>query len=280
VLLDARTSGRRLDVPLTDDVPLSLDDAYAVQRSLTGLRLARGERIVGWKLGYTSLAMREQMGIDAPNLGPLTDAMLLDGSAADPVDGRLHGDAALTALIPASALQPRVEPEIALRLTRDLDPGCSVDDVLDACRGEVDGRPGGAFGCLEVVDSIWSGYRFRLADNTADGSSAGWVALGRPLPLDDLPGVAVQLFAAGEQVAEATGAAAGGHPASGVAWLAGEVERRYGRRLTAGDLVITGGLTAAYPLPPGGRIEARFTPRGRPSVTVAVALDGRPRPSV
>lgn len=237
-LLDARVAGRTLDVPLTDDVGLSLDDAYAVQRAVTALRLARGERCVGWKLGYTSQAMRAQMGIDAPNLGPLTDVMVMPAGGC----------------VPPSALQPRVEPEIALRLARPLAAGCTVSDVLDACEG--------AYACLEVVDPVWTGYRFRLEDNTADGSSAAWVVLGDRLPLDDLPGTAVRLLVDGITVAEATGAAAGGHPASGVAWLAGEVERRYRRGLGAGDVVITGGLTGAHPLTPGGVVGAVFSPSG------------------
>ncbi len=258
VLVDARTGRRTLDVPLTDEVGLSLDDAYAVQRELTALRLARGERVVGWKLGYTSAAMRAQMGVDAPNLGPLTDAMLLTGpDVSAPADvGPVRGSS-------PTALQPRVEPEIALLLARPLDPGCTVDDVLAACAA--------AYGCLEVVDSVWSGYRFRLEDNTADGSSAAWVVLGGRLPLDDLPDVVVRLLVDGEPIAEATGAAAGGHPAVGVAWLAAEVGRRYGRGLEAGDVVITGGLTAAHPLDVGSVVTAELTSSGaRVAVRVEV----------
>lgn len=241
-------------MPLTDRGRLDLDAAYAVQREVTALRLAAGERIVGWKLGYTSLAMRAQMGIDEPNIGPLTDAMILTRSAG------------ADAVLPGGALQPRVEPEIALRLARPLDAGCGVAEVLAAC----DGDGGGAFACLEVVDSVWAGYRFRLEDNTADGSSAGWVVLGDPLPVDDLPGVGVELLVDDVPVATATGAAAGGHPASGVAWLAGESVRRYGRGLVAGDLVITGGLTAAFPLPRGSRITGAFTSGGGLTADVAV----------
>src|SRR4029079_11591450 len=74
------------------------------QDQMTALRLADGERPAGWKLGYTAAVMRAQMGIEAPNFGPLTDAMLL-GSPA---------------VLPAGALQPRVEPEIGLRLGRAL----------------------------------------------------------------------------------------------------------------------------------------------------------------
>src|SRR5690606_35738079 len=110
-------------------------------------------------------------------------------------------------------LQPRVEPEIAIRLGRDLmAPPDSFDDVIVA----VDE----AYACLEIVDSVWDGYRFRIEHNTADGSSAAFVVLGPAIPLGDLSATAVELFRNDEPVASATGAAASGHPLAGVAWLA------------------------------------------------------------
>jgi 2-keto-4-pentenoate hydratase len=203
---------------------------------------------VGWKLGYTSIAMRRQMGVDAPNYGPLTDVMLLPSGA----------------LLPAGALQPRVEPEIGLRIGRRLSGPTSMDDVLAGCTSAV--------ACLEVVDSVWASYRFTLEDNTANGSSAGWVVTGPELPLDDLPGIAVELAMEGERVAASVGAAAGGHPAAGVAWLAEQLGERE-LALEPGDLVITGGLTAAEPLVTGGRCTATFSwpGAGAAGVTVDVA---------
>ena len=115
-LRSARREGRTLEVLLSADPGLSLADAYRIQDQVTALRLAAGERRAGWKLGYTSVVMRAQMGIEAPNFGPLTDAMLL-GSPA---------------VLPAGALQPRIEPEIGLRLGRRLTGPCSVSDVLAA----------------------------------------------------------------------------------------------------------------------------------------------------
>ena len=232
-LRSARRAGRTLDVPLSRSPGLSLADAYRVQDQVTALRLADGERLAGWKLGYTSAVMRAQMGIEAPNFGPLTDAMLL-GSPA---------------VLPAGALQPRVEPEIGLRLGRPLRPPCSADDVLAACDA--------ALACLEIVDSVWSGYRFTLEDNTADGSSAAWVAVGPPLPVSDLAMLPVELSVDGEVVERGTGAAASGHPALGVVWLAEQLAGR-GQGLEPGDLVITGGLTSAHPLEPGHSIGASF----------------------
>jgi 2-keto-4-pentenoate hydratase len=232
-LRSARRAGRTLDVLLSSERGLSLADAYRVQDQVTALRLAGGERRAGWKLGYTSAVMRAQMGVDAPNFGPLTDAMLLDSPA----------------VLPAGALQPRIEPEIGLRLRRRLAGPCSVSDVLDACDA--------ALACLEVVDSVWSGYRFTLEDNTADGSSAAWVAVGPVMPVSDLAALPVALSVDGEVVESGTGAAASGHPAAGVAWLAEQLAAG-GRALEPGDLVITGGLTSAHPLEPGHRISASF----------------------
>ena len=242
-LRSARREGRTLETLLSADPGLSLADAYRIQDQVTALRLAAGERRAGWKLGYTSAVMRAQMGIEAPNFGPLTDAMLL-GSPA---------------VLPAGALQPRIEPEIGLRLGRRLTAPCSVSDVLAACDA--------ALACLEVVDSVWTGYRFTLEDNTADGSSAAWVVVGPPLPLDGLASLPVALAVDGQVVERGAGAAASGHPAAGVVWLAEQLAAR-GQALEPGDLVITGGLTSARPLEPGHRIGASFGD-GRYSVEIS-----------
>jgi 2-keto-4-pentenoate hydratase len=121
--------------------------------------------------------------------------------------------------------------------------------VLGACDS--------ALACLEVVDSVWSGYRFTLEDNTADGSSAAWVVVGPAMPVSDLAALPVALSVDGEVVERGTGAAASGHPAAGVAWLAEQLAGRE-RALEPGDLIITGGLTSAHPLEPGHRISASF----------------------
>src|ERR1700760_1466095 len=90
-LYRARQAGATLDQLPSAELGLSLADAYRVQDQMTALRLAAGEQVVGWKLGYTSAAMREQMGVASPNFGPLTDVMILDSPA----------------VLPAGALQPR-----------------------------------------------------------------------------------------------------------------------------------------------------------------------------
>ena len=220
--------------PISSTVVLDIEDAYAIQMAGTELRVERGERVVGWKLGYTSLAMRAQMGIDHPNFGPLTDAMLVANDDA----------------VSASLIQPRVEPEIGLRFARPLMGEAGLEDVMGAI--------GEAFACLEVVDSVYPDYRFRLEDNTADGSSAAQVVIGPPLKrLDGLESVTVVLRHNGADAGSATGAAASGHPAAGVVWLVAQLAKR-GHQLRSGDIVITGGLTRAVPLAFGDQVEAVF----------------------
>ena len=219
-IIDSAHRDRRL-LDATAQGPLDLSTAYAVQRELTALRMSRGATRIGFKLGYTSEAMREQMHVDKPNHGPLLDTMRI-------TDG----------CVPATLIHPRVEPEVALVLGADL-------------------RPVEARAALEVVDSIWRDYRFTLELNTADGSSAAGLVLGPPLALAALDTLGVRLMCNGDIVAEGTGAAAMGHPVRALEWLRRELAVD-GVALRPGDVVITGGLTAAIPMGHGDVVTAEF----------------------
>lgn len=246
----ARQAGRTLDASATIGSP-DLATAYAIQRTLLALRIAAGERVVDWKLGYTAQVMRRQMGIDRPNVGPLTDWMLLGSD--DAVSDRL--------------VQPRVEPEIGLRLHTALDARHAPVD-----RHTVAAAVEGAYACLEVVHSTWTGYRFNLAQNTADNASAGQVVVGPRLPVTDLMAldtVAVRLSDGHRTLGQGVGADADGHPLDAVARLARELAA-FGQRLEVGDLVITGGLTAACALEAGGWLVGVFSIEGAWSVEVTV----------
>jgi 2-keto-4-pentenoate hydratase len=229
-LLTARMEHRTL-TPISAAFDLSLGRAYRIQQAGTAARLAAGERIIGWKLGYTSLAMREQMGVREPNFGPLFSSMVVR-------DGDDVGD---------RFTQPKVEPEIAVVIGREI-----------ATPHEVRTSIASAHACLEVVDSVFTDYAFTLADNTADGSSAAGVVCGLDLRTIDLASVAVELCCDDSVADRALGRAASGDPLSGVEWLVTQLAAQ-GKRLRTGDFVITGGLTAAVDLLPGRRIEARFS---------------------
>jgi len=223
-----------------------------VQEALTGRRLARGDALVGWKLGYTTEVMRAQMGVDAPNFGPLLASM--------------HAGHALP-----QTIHPRVEPEIALVLAADPGRGASAQRVLASCRRAVL--------ALEVVDSVWSGYRFDLEHNTADGSSAAGFALGDPLPLDIEgtwevslvlgPADALDLGRAGDIHGDATGSASMRAAAESASWLATELASRP-VRLAPGDILLTGGLTRAQGLSDGGGAVAVARVGDRTTATVSL----------
>jgi len=232
--------------PLTDERPdLTDEDAYEIQAALLRRRLVEGEEVVGAKLGFTSRAMHEALGVDRPNHGWLTDRMLLDDGVVGP-DELIH---------------PKVEPEIGFLLRRDLGGApVTVGDVLDATAA--------VFPCLEVVDSRYRGFRFQGPDNTADNSSAARVvvgaAIGRPDRVD-LARVGVVSSVDGVPVATGAGAAAAGHPVAAVAWLARRLAAR-GAALPRGSIVISGGLTAPVDLRLGTVVRASFAALGAVSV--------------
>lgn len=217
--------------PFTDSVELSEPAAYEVQALTVAGRVARGERVIGAKLGLTSAAKQRTMQVDQPLYGWLTDAMHLP--LGEPVPR-------------ARLIHPRVEPEIAFVLGRELRGPATVADVLAATEG--------VCVALEVIDSRYAGFRFRLPDVVADNASAAAFVLGgtlrAPSQLDDLRTLGCVLTRDGEVVATAAGAAVLGHPAAAVAWLATRLAAR-GESLPAGSLVLSGALTDAVPIGDG-----------------------------
>jgi 2-keto-4-pentenoate hydratase len=123
---------------------------------------------------------------------------------------------------------------------------------------------------LEVVDSVWCDYDFDVEHNTADGSSAAGVIVGPQLPMAALADVTVRLESAGVVTGLGHGSDAGGHPAHALSWLVAALAG-HDRGLQPGDIVITGGLTAAVPLAPGGLVQATFEHASMAPTTVSVS---------
>lgn len=231
--LHAARRDRQPVATLTSRWPaLTQRDAYAVQARGVALREADGEVVVGGKLGFTSEAMRRAMGVDHPNHGWLTDAMWVHDGVAEL--GRF--------------IHPKVEPEIAFLLGAGLTAPVSAADVRRATAA--------VMACLEIVDSRYVGFRFGPLDNIADNSSAGGVVLGDPVAPGtvDLRLAGVVVSVDGVVTSTAAGAAAHGDPAAAVAWMVNTC----GRRLEAGAVVISGGLTGPVDLRPGTVVTAEL----------------------
>lgn len=228
-LLAAERDRRPIQPFTADGHPgFDLDSAYAAQAMLVQKKVARGDAVVGIKLGLTSRAKQQAMGVADPLYGVVTESMLVP--FGQPVD--------LGALI-----QPRVEPEIAFLLEREVPRPATLVSVLAATKA--------VFGAIDVLDSRYLDYRFALPDVVADNCSAGRFLLGpiakHPSELVDLRLLGCVLREGGDVAATAAGAAVLGHPAASVAWVVNQMGAR-GQRLPAGSLVFSGGLTAPIPL--------------------------------
>ena len=244
----AAIADRRGIHPLTDDVPeLTVDAAYAVQEAVLARHRAAGATITVAKLGLTSTAKQRQMNVDEPLYGWMTDQMEL---------------AAGQRLDTSRFIQPRAEPEVALRTSRDLaGPGITGAEVVASTEAVAP--------ALDILDSRFTGYSFALADVTADNSSAGACRIGEWVePTADLRLTGCVFERNGELVATAAGAAVMEHPAEAVAWFVRKLHSQ-GKTLPAGTVVLAGAWTAAVPVEPGDRVTASFDRIGTVDIDVA-----------
>lgn len=200
----------------------TLANAYRVQQINTQRQLAAGARLVGRKIGLTSVAVQKQLGVDQPDFGMLFDHMAYGDGEEIPFD---------------RTQQPKVEAEIALVLGRDLQhERHTIADLIDATAY--------ALPAIEVVGSRIANWDIRLADTVADNASSGLFVLGsRPVKLDafDIVGCGMVMERGGDPVSVGAGAACLGNPINAAIWLANKMVQ-VGAPLRAGDIVLTGAL--------------------------------------
>lgn len=235
--LYAALRGRHTVAPLmARDAALTIDDAYAISRDILARREADGERVVGKKIGVTSKAVQDMLGVHQPDFGFLTDRMWIDGET---IDIAAHG-----------LIQPRAEAEIAFVLGADLTgPGVTAADVLAATAHIAP--------CFEIVDSRIADWKIGIVDTVADNASCGVFVLGaaRADPRDhDLPALKVTVRKNGQPLSEGLGSAVQGDPAQAVAWLANTLGR-HGVTLATGDVILSGSLVPLEPAVAGDVFE-------------------------
>lgn len=224
--------GCRMVEPLTNrHADITIADAYRIQQRLNARRLETGERIIGKKIGVTSAAVMNMLGVNQPDFGMLTDAMVYNEGEA--IEAR-------------TLIQPKAEGEIAFLLKKDLvGPGVSAADVLAATAG--------VMACFEIVDSRIRDWKIRIQDTVADNASCGVFVLGDRV-VDprrvDLQTCGMVLEKNGEVVVTGAGAASMGSPLTAMAWLANTLGR-LGMPLKAGEVVLSGACGAMVPVKVG-----------------------------
>ncbi|WP_428422744.1 2-oxopent-4-enoate hydratase [Methylibium sp.] len=223
---------RQVVAPLTERHPtMTIEDAYQVQQRMISRRLQDGDRVIGKKIGVTSRAVMNMLGVFQPDFGYLLDAMVVnEGESIDM----------------STLIQPKAEGEIAFVMKRDLSgPGVTNADVLAATECVMP--------CFEIVDSRVRDWKIKIQDTVADNASCGVFVLG-DRAIDprriDLSTCGMVLEKNGEIVATGAGAAALGSPLNAVAWLANTLGR-LGEGLAAGDIVLSGALAAMFPAQAG-----------------------------
>lgn len=229
--------------PLTAVHPdIDVVDAYEIQLINIRQRVAEGARVLGHKVGLSSKAIQQMMGVDEPDYGHLLDEM------------QLFEDTPVKA---SRYLWPRVEVEVGFLLNADL-PGaeCTEEDVLAATEALVPS--------IELIDTRITDWKIELCDTIADNASSAGFVLGeaRVAPRDiDVKGIDAVLRCNGEVVATGRTDAVLGNPVTAVAWLARKVEG-FGVRLRKGDLVLPGSCTRAIDAHAGDEFVADFTGLG------------------
>jgi 2-keto-4-pentenoate hydratase len=238
--------------PLRERYPaMDIDDAYAIQRAVTEAGLGEGRRIVGRKIGLTSLAVQKQLGVDTPDFGVLfADMGYGDGEVVDM----------------STLLQPKIEAEVAMVLARPLPRAdTTLAEVIDAVAYVLP--------ALEIVDSRIADWNIRITDTVADNaSSACYVLGGSPKSLIDvdLRQCGMTLRRGDQVVSQGNGQACLGNPLNAVVWLARALAGR-GDPLQAGDIVLSGALGPMCAIAAGDTFEARIEGLGAVAATFGPA---------
>ena len=223
---------RKTISPLTSrGFDISIVDAYHIQQRVLATRIAKGEKIIGKKIGVTSKVVQNMLDVHQPDFGYLLDGMVYN-----------EGES----ISMSSLIQPKAEGEIAFVLKKDLmGPGITSADVLAATEG--------VMACFEIVDSRIENWKIKIQNTVADNASCGVFVLGDRLVsvknLDlALCGMVVEKN--GEIIGTGAGAAALGSPVNAVCWLANTLGQ-LGIPLKAGEVILSGSLAPLFPVVAG-----------------------------
>ncbi len=232
-MLDVATQRKAAIAPLSSHHKLAIGDAYRVQQASIARRVARGERVIGIKMGFTSEAKMAQMGVHDQIWGQLTDAMRIKNGASIALSNYIH---------------PRCEPELAFLLKRTLPPTITETEAFDAIEAVAP--------AIEIIDSRYEAFKFSLADVIADNASSsgfvidGWARF--PANLSDLH---VTLAINGEIRQSGSSSAILGNPLRSLV-AAARLAAQAGITLQAGWIVLAGAATSAEELKAGAKVDA------------------------
>ena len=226
---------------------ITMDDAYAIQAALVAQKLQAGRSVIGWKIGLTSRAMQQALGIDIPDSGVLLDDMAFANGTTIPA-GRF--------------IQPRIEAEIAFVMKAPLKGRVTRQDVLAATDYVTP--------AIEILDTRIlradpaTGQTRKVFDTIADNAANAGIILGtgRFSPAEhDLRWTGAIVSANGQVEETGLGAGVLNDPVRGIIWLAERMEQ-YGASIDVGQVILSGSFIRPIECPAGTEINADFGPWG------------------
>lgn len=240
---------RELERITVQHTGLDLPDAYRIQDGGIALRRARGEKLVGLKMGLTSEAKRQQMNLKSPCYGVLTDKMRVEEGSTFSLQGKIH---------------PKIEPEIAFIIKHELKGRVTREQALAACLG--------VCAAMEILDSRYVGFKyFSLPDVVADNSSSSYFLLGRnvlPPSAANWANLEMVMEVNGRPAQSARSSEISGDPVLSIVQLCELLDER-GLSLSAGSIVLAGAATQAVQLEPGMDVRLKVQRLGEVSVRVS-----------
>lgn len=232
VVDDAAMESTPITMLTAEHEGLTIEDAYRIQRASMRRRFGRGETLVGMKMGLTSRAKMEQMGVHNPIYGHLTSSMKLTSGGSFKKENYCH---------------PRVEPEIAFIMGRDISGQVTSQEALSAVSG--------VCAALEIIDSRYKDFKFTLNDVVADNASSTLFVLGEKIATPDLDvsNLGMVMSVDGEVRETGSSAAILEHPLRSLAALICMLDS-VSEGLHAGQIVLAGGATQAIACTPGSHV--------------------------
>ncbi|WP_087974593.1 2-keto-4-pentenoate hydratase [Oceanobacillus rekensis] len=231
----------------TSQGEITKDQAYQIQLAIIDYKKEKGAKVVGKKIGLTSKAMQDMLGVSTPDYGHLLDNMIYSEDMAISLD---------------QFIQPKAEFEIGFVLKEQLKgPGVTIEDVIKATDYVVP--------AIEIIDSRIRDWKFKFEDTVADNGSSAGAIIGRdskPLTEINLSEVKMSLYKNDEFIDSAYGSTVMGNPLEAVAWLANELGV-YDISLNAGEIILAGALSKAIPIEDGDQFKAEFENLGTVSAT-------------
>lgn len=235
VLHDARLSAVAIE-QISKNLPhFDRMDAYRIQESGIKMRLQTGEKIIGQKMGLTSEQKRQQMNLDSPLYGELTNKMQVQHQGKYKLSGQIH---------------PKIEPEIAFLMKKELKGKVSLEEAIDAIEC--------ACACMEILDSRYQGFKyFSMEDVISDNSSSSQFVLGpwkKDLKNVDWKKLKMEMFVNGTSSQVGVSEDISGHPVQSLVELAHLMSLR-DRTVLPGMIVLAGAATPAVALEPGMKVK-------------------------